>query len=67
MENKEEHKPCPFCGAKVVEHPNPDWRAQYLAIYHDPKCWLNEHEDAGDFTLMPRTYHLDRWNTRANS
>lgn len=56
-------EPCPFCQGKVSEHPNPEWRENFFACYHDENCFLCEGEKPMNFTLI-KTNHINTWNYR---
>lgn len=57
-------KCCPFCGGRVKQHPHPDWRPYYLAVYHKDGCWICEGSPPFNFTLLPRRM-VKIWNKRS--
>ncbi len=58
-------KNCPFCDGKVEEHPNPQYRENYLVCYHNKDCYLCSSKEPYNFTLIPKNYMVTRWNTRS--
>jgi len=59
-------KACPFCGGLAKDHPNPHYQTDYVAIYHELTCWLNEDKAPYNFTLLPRTA-IKVWNHRSGA
>lgn len=59
-------QPCPFCQGKVTTHPNPEWREDYYACYHEEDCYLNEGEAPMNFSMIVAR-KINQWNLRYES
>jgi hypothetical protein len=62
---------CPFCGGEAKEHPYPEWRWKYYAVYHTDECWFSDDEfirQGHNFTCVSKRGKKRRaWDHRHNT
>ncbi len=58
-------KPCPFCGADVVEHPNANTGKEFYIIYHNIGCHFLAN-NSSNYTLLSKR-DVSNWNKRTNT
>ena len=58
-------EPCPFCGAKVEDHPDKHTDGVLFVIYHKSNRYLNRQRPKGILYLLHKD-ELKEWNNRNN-